>query len=272
MKIRTMEKTIIKQSIGIMALFILLTISLAMNIAYASENDTNDNNNSDITQNSETIEVPTKTLPADTYISRETVEETTTTIITEEMTTVEITTVTEPVTEIVTEPIIEEKVIEESEVITPISNQEQYGVLVTKEYDSEKFTRLVEQYAPDLLGIEDSILEIYHTTGISPTFQLAKFCYESGYGKSDLSRNKNNIAGWNAYPSGGLSAYEHATYFDSKGDCVLTVGNSLNTYYIQHGYITIEQISKKYCPVNSYNWANTVTGMMNRIDEIYDSL
>ena len=66
--------------------------------------------------------------------------------------------------------------------------------------------------------------------------------------------------------------YKELGYFDSKGDCVLTVGNSLNTYYIQHGYITIEQISKKYCPVNSYNWANTVTGMMYSIDELYDAL
>ena len=217
----------------------------------------------------------------------------------EEETTIEVNSRITDMSEMTTEEYIEESVIEsttETTIIPETTTEEEYieeesvpfeqeeettievydyyygDVIISEDIDIEYLQSTIDIIAPGLSGIEEAVLDIYNTTGLDPFFQIAIFCLESGYGTSDLAIYKNNIAGWNAYPTGNLSAYENATHFDSIADCASTVGYNLYTNYVQQGYTTIDSISMKYCPPNSVSWSSSVESIKNRLKDTYYSL
>lgn len=145
-------------------------------------------------------------------------------------------------------------------------------VLSNKPVDKARLRQTLQKVAPNLVGIEDAVIEVYHNTGIKPSFQIAKFCLESNYGKSNLAVKKNNIAGWNAYPSKGRSVFQNATTFATKADCVRTVGNSLHKNYISQGRTTVYSIATKYCPPNSNGWTSSVKALMTKVDNTYNAI
>jgi flagellum-specific peptidoglycan hydrolase FlgJ len=275
---KTLEETVVIQSVFIMILFVALLISLSINIskinAFAYDGDTTEEYSVDnsiliedqVGSNVSTDVETTYDINNVVINTEETKEETTVeTSSTETETTYTETTTISENTIITTEPVVIDNNINTLNTINT-------GILTTEEINVDKFRQTVEIVAPELIGIEDAILQVYTETGINPYFQLAKFCLESGYGTSDLSIYKNNIAGWNAYPSNGLSSYENATYFNSKSECVITVGTSLYNNYINNGLTTVEGIASKYCPVNQYNWASLVNEIMYDIESVYNSI
>jgi flagellum-specific peptidoglycan hydrolase FlgJ len=152
---------------------------------------------------------------------------------------------------------------------SPTKKVKNTQITYNKKINDKAFKKTIKKIAPELSGIESSILKVYKETGIKPSFQLAKFCLESGYGKSNLSKYKNNIAGWNAYPTRTKTAYANALSFKSKNRCVEVVGKSLYKNYVKKDLTTIKSISKVYCPDNSTNWSNDVLYLMKQIDKIY---
>lgn len=169
------------------------------------------------------------------------------------------------------EPTFDEPETHVFEIVAPTRFNE--TEVTSNEYINESDLRAtLEVIAPELVGIEGAVLEVYRDYGIKPSFQIAKFCLESGYGKSGLSKDKNNIAGWNAYPTGGRSAYQNATSFASKADCVKVVGEGLSKNYIDRGLTSVSGISKKYCPPNSANWTNMTHSLMNKVDSVYTNI
>ena len=101
---------------------------------------------------------------------------------------------------------------------------------------------------------------------------MAVFCVESAYGKSDLAKYKNNLCGFNAYPTETQTVYEHATTFNSKEACTLAFGDLIYNHYISNGRDSISSISTKYCPPNASEWTSMVRSVQNKIESTYNSL
>lgn len=88
---------------------------------------------------------------------------------------------------------------------------------------------------------------------------------ETGWGSSQLAKNKNNLAGINAC---GSDVYANATRFNSKNDCVYHLAKLLSTHYSPGGKYfggsyDIRGINKRYA--EDPKWASKVSGCMKII-------
>ena len=154
------------------------------------------------------------------------------------------------------EPVVEE---------TPKEVFPETQILSNEKVEKENLTKAIETIAPALLGCEDAILYNYETYGIKPSYQLAVFCLESGYGESNLASKKNNISSERAYAHNGKTAFQNAKSFETKSDCVLSFGKLMaNNYNLK----SLESVANKYCPPNSDKWVTSVKSLMNRFDTI----
>lgn len=153
-----------------------------------------------------------------------------------------------------------------TELVYPSTN-----VLSSDKLNYDSLTSTVAIIAPDLISITEALLYNYESYGLKPSFQLAVFCTESDYGRSDLANVKNNICGFNAYATSTETVFEHATQFSTKSDCVYEFGRLINDAYVTEGLNSIETISTKYCPPNSQNWVRMVTEIQTKIESIYNS-
>lgn len=165
-----------------------------------------------------------------------------------------------------------ENIIQEDTSVAPATDVVDSDVLSTVEIDKAVFRDTISTIAPNLVGIEDAIFYNYETYGISPAFQLAVFCLESGYGTSKLAIEKNNLCGFKAYPTATLTSYENATHFETKSDCVLRFGETIYNNYILQELTTLSTISKKYCPPKSEHWENSVSSLKTKITNTYEEL
>ena len=84
--------------------------------------------------------------------------------------------------------------------------------------------------------------------GVNGLYLMGLACLESGYGKSEFARKRNNLVGWNAINSNA----NKASYFESKEECILYVAERLKTNYLNengcyfNGY-SARAIDVKYC-------------------------
>lgn len=167
---------------------------------------------------------------------------------------------------------VEEVQEEPDTVVVPTNVVHSGDILSNHPIDKDVFTETISLLAPNLSGIEDAILYNYETYGISPEFQLAVFCLESAYGTSKLAVAKNNLCGYRAYPTPTKTSYENATHFNTKSDCVIAFGETINNGYIQNNLLTFSEVSEKYCPPNSESWAYSVSSLKNKIEKTYTEL
>lgn len=107
-------------------------------------------------------------------------------------------------------------------------------------------------------NLEQAILEIEEEYGINAYFTIAVMKLESGNGKSQLAKRKNNLFGLNAIDG---DQYNKAFSFETKGDSVRKFGQLLSKNYVGKGLTTIEKVAKKYCPANS-KWSSLVKNIM----------
>lgn len=165
---------------------------------------------------------------------------------------------------------VEEEPVEVSEP-APVAYTPSYSssIIDNAFIDHILFEEVITEISPNLSGIGKSIVDNYNEYGLKPSFQLAVFCLESGYGKSGLSQDKNNICGLNAYPTSTLTAYQNAFSYDTKGDCASHFADIIYKGYISNGRTTVDSVAKKYCPPNSINWTNSVMKLMGKIESAY---
>jgi flagellum-specific peptidoglycan hydrolase FlgJ len=107
--------------------------------------------------------------------------------------------------------------------------------------------------------LEKIIVEMEEEYGINAYFTIAVMKLESGYGKSSLSKNKNNLFGLNAIDGDKTNK---AFSFKTKGDSVRKFGQLISKNYLGKGYTTIEKVSRKYCHANP-KWSGLVISIMN---------
>lgn len=163
---------------------------------------------------------------------------------------------TEPVAEDIieikeaVEPVVEEYI--EPEPI-PYHQDDFNGdssVMCMSGLSAEQIEGMLEDY-PGLSGLGEAIYNIEQEHGVNAFYTLAVASLESGYGKSNLAINKNNLFGLM-----GCS-------FDSKEDCVAYFGRLMINYRDKHSItMTPNGINPRYCETNS--WATKVTQLMNQ--------
>jgi len=83
---------------------------------------------------------------------------------------------------------------------------------------------------------------------------------ESGWGTSDLARNKKNYFGISAYDWG---PYKNASDFSkyTLEEAVIKSIQMIKKDYLTHGW-TIDEIGAKYCPTDP-KWSEHITDIMN---------
>lgn len=82
---------------------------------------------------------------------------------------------------------------------------------------------------------------------------------ESGLGRAMPSENCNNAWGYGIHSEGTLC-------FDTWEEGIETVSKGLKENYLDQGYITVEQIMKKYAHPLSTTWAEGVAQYMSQME------
>jgi flagellum-specific peptidoglycan hydrolase FlgJ len=123
----------------------------------------------------------------------------------------------------------------------------------------EHIAKIIKDTALEGEGLEEAILEIEKTYGINSYFTIAVMKLESGHGKSQIAKTKNNLFGLNAIDS---DSYNKALSFTTKGESVKKFGHIISEFYIDKGLTSVEKVARKYCGANS-NWPVLVKSIMN---------
>lgn len=112
-------------------------------------------------------------------------------------------------------------------------------------------------YADTEQSIEEMIVTECEIKGIPTDIPLAIARLETGNFTSNAYLLGNNV--------GGLSVNEIPLDYNTKGDGVKAFVGNLADNYFNAGLTTIEDISKKYCPVNHVEWAKVVTEIVGEV-------
>lgn len=108
---------------------------------------------------------------------------------------------------------------------------------------------LDEHLKGDLIGYAASFLQAEEDYGINACFLASVAGLESGWGRSKVAKNKNNLFGWTKN-SGGYKE------FDSYENCIDWCSWKIKKNYIDKGRTTIASIGEKYC---DEEWSEIVT-------------
>ena len=155
-------------------------------------------------------------------------------------------------------PVIEEQVSKEVHTI-PVQEDEAVGVLKRSNLTAEEL-RTVLLY--DLKDYSEYFIEAERTTGVNAVFLASIAALESGWARSDVAKEKNNIFGWI-----GSDGYMR---FNSVRECILFVADCLKSNYLSEDGIWFE--GYEVADVNiHYNgskfWEDNVTDIMESIIE-----
>lgn len=108
----------------------------------------------------------------------------------------------------------------------------------------------------DLEGIEDAVLMIEDQYGINAFFTLGVAITETGWGRSNFAKERNNLFGICAYDS-NVNA---ASHFVSKAACIEYWGSLIHDEYFAKGRTTLESINAIYA--SNPQWASSVGWQM----------
>lgn len=117
---------------------------------------------------------------------------------------------------------------------------------------------------PYLSGISETLIEVQDEYNINALLLLAIIRLESGNGKSNIARSKNNLGGL----VGVYKAKAVYKQFDSKTDCVIYMADLLSNHYLTdggkyfNGY-TLPDIAKRYS--SSKAWTDLVYQLIYEI-------
>lgn len=106
-----------------------------------------------------------------------------------------------------------------------------------------------------ITDLRPTINKVAKENGIDPVLMEAIMRHESGHGKSNAARTRNNLAG--IMGRKGLRSYS------SKAECVSDLGKLLAKYKAK-GRVTVAQIGKIYCQ-DKTPWASHINAQMRNI-------
>ena len=106
--------------------------------------------------------------------------------------------------------------------------------------------------------VEEKIERKCKEYGIDPDIPLAIAKLETGHFTSRAYIEGNNV--------GGLSVDEVPMEFDSLDAGIEAFVQNLAENYFAQGLDTVEEIGKKYCPVNEEHWVNIVNQLVKEYE------
>jgi len=130
--------------------------------------------------------------------------------------------------------------------------------------DKDKLEEYMKKF-PSLSGIEDTLLEMQDEYNVNAILIFAIVRLESGNGKSQIAKSKNNL--------GGIITYEKSARvyksFDSRSDCVIYMAKLLSENYLTEGGryyngYTLPDIAKKYSAAPD-KWSDYVSELIYEI-------
>lgn len=102
----------------------------------------------------------------------------------------------------------------------------------------------------DLKNYAEAFLQAEEDYGINACFLASIAAHESGWGRSDLAKEKNNLFGWK-----GKDGFKD---FESPEKCIDYVAWRLSKKYINKGFDTIEKIAPVYCDAEWAGYINNI--------------
>ena len=119
-----------------------------------------------------------------------------------------------------------------------------------------------------LEGQGQAFINAQNKYGISASVLAAICVNESGHGKSNLAKNKNNIGGVR------ISGSTEFRTFSSVAECIDYMGSFLKKGYLDKGLTKLYQINARYCPASdptdktggNSGWAKAVNTFANEIE------
>ncbi len=111
---------------------------------------------------------------------------------------------------------------------------------MSKEELGEALKHDLKPYARAFLNAEEDY-------GINALFLASIAAHESGWGRSDLAKDKNNLFGWK-----GEEGFKE---FESAEQCIDYVAWKISKKYINKGLDTLEKIGPVYC---DEDWAGYI--------------
>lgn len=127
---------------------------------------------------------------------------------------------------------------------------------------AEEYNKMLENTELNNLG--NALEKAEKEYGVNGLYLMGLACLESGYGKSEFARKRNNLVGWNAVNSNT----NKASYFESKEECILYVAERLKTNYLNkngcyfNGY-SARAIDVKYCTDKKH--ADKIIQIINKL-------
>ncbi|MNU94830.1 putative endo-beta-N-acetylglucosaminidase precursor [compost metagenome] len=133
---------------------------------------------------------------------------------------------------------------------------------------------LTAEQADDILkgtgleGLGKDFVDAEAKHKVNAYYLMAHAAWESGWGESRLSKNKNNLFGYAAYDD---TPYSSAVDFKTKGDCIDTVAEFIQTHYLtkdgdHYNGPNLKGMNIKYA--SDDNWAKgiaqTMVGLVKR--------
>lgn len=117
-----------------------------------------------------------------------------------------------------------------------------------------------------LEGLGEAFVRAELETGVNALFLTALSIQESGWGRSNIANDKNNIFGYGSYDN---SAYESSYSFDSKEDCIIYVAQQIaNNYCNENGAFyrggTIADVNHYYCTTDT--WGQKIFNLINSLE------
>lgn len=115
---------------------------------------------------------------------------------------------------------VQENTVEVIEVVEePVV--EYQGVLIPSSLTAEELEKGLRY---DLVDYANTFIQAEQETGINAVFLASVSALESGWGRSDVANEYNNLFGWSSN-----NGYKH---FESKEECILFVAHKIKELYL----------------------------------------
>ena len=137
--------------------------------------------------------------------------------------------------------------------------------------DEKKLSEYMKKF-PNLSGIEETLIKIQEDYNVNAMLILAIVRLESGNGKSQIAKSRNNL--------GGIIGYEKSVRvyktFDTRSDCVIYMAQLIGENYLTEGGkyysgYTLPDIAKRYS-ASPDKWSELVKELICEIQAGIDGM
>jgi|GEM_PF-6132282 len=147
----------------------------------------------------------------------------------------------------------------------------QLDLTTSSNLTEEMINFILKDGGENIIGIGNAYIEAENQYNVNALFLLALSMYSSGWGKSRIALDKNNLFHYESY---NKCPYECARTFDSVEDSIIFVAMKLNNNYLTEGGkffkgYTLKEVNKKYD--SNLMWYLEIAKVMNEFKSTLNS-